>query len=150
MQERAMGIKRAKGRPRKFPGYLVRELRLKQNRQEFNEVLRRHEDQQMHDEGLSHDGAEAEHVDGHAMEAGDGTDEQQHAGDDVEVDYSQWDIGNGQSLLDVVGFQGVHDHDAGQPEAGDDAHEMHMGGEGDEPSADVRLGGEMRVFDLPQ
>ncbi|WVW84022.1 hypothetical protein I302_106050 [Kwoniella bestiolae CBS 10118] len=38
--ERELGIKRRKGRPRKFPGYLVREMRLKKNRKEFNELLR--------------------------------------------------------------------------------------------------------------
>ncbi|WWC89232.1 uncharacterized protein L201_004150 [Kwoniella dendrophila CBS 6074] len=41
-QERELGIKRRKGRPRKFPGYLVREMRLKKNRKEFNELLRNH------------------------------------------------------------------------------------------------------------
>ncbi|WWC94296.1 hypothetical protein V866_001138 [Kwoniella sp. B9012] len=41
--ERAMGIKRRKGRPRKFPGYLVREMRLKKNRKEFNELLRNYQ-----------------------------------------------------------------------------------------------------------
>ena len=38
-----MGIKRKRGRPRKFPGYLVREMRLKKNRSEFNDLLREHE-----------------------------------------------------------------------------------------------------------
>lgn len=35
------GIKPTRGRPRKFPGYLIREMRLKHNREEFREVVRR-------------------------------------------------------------------------------------------------------------
>ncbi|OCF41862.1 hypothetical protein I317_04272 [Kwoniella heveanensis CBS 569] len=45
-QEKAMGIKRQKGRPRKFPGYLVREMRLKKNREEFNQLLNGHDPRQ--------------------------------------------------------------------------------------------------------
>ena len=46
--ERAQGIKRMKGRPRKYPGYLVREMRLKKNRSEYRELLNRYDDD--HDE----------------------------------------------------------------------------------------------------
>ncbi|WVQ99576.1 hypothetical protein IAU59_006712 [Kwoniella sp. CBS 9459] len=50
-QEKALGIKRQKGRPRKFPGYLVREMRLKKNREEFNQLLRGYDDKQSGDDG---------------------------------------------------------------------------------------------------
>jgi hypothetical protein len=50
--DRAMGIKRKKGRPRKFPGYLVRDMRLRKNRAEYLELMRRAE------EGLPLDGIE--------------------------------------------------------------------------------------------
>ena len=66
-EEKALGIKRKKGRPRKFPGYLVREMRLKKNRAEFNEVIRRHEmglplqhDDEGHEHGEGHHGPEHE------------------------------------------------------------------------------------------
>lgn len=38
--ERAQGIKRSRGRPRKYPGYLVRDMRLKKNRQEWEQIKR--------------------------------------------------------------------------------------------------------------
>ena len=44
-EEKALGIKRKKGRPRKFSGYLVREMRLKKNRSEFNELLKRQDEE---------------------------------------------------------------------------------------------------------
>lgn len=44
--EKAQGIKRMKGRPRKYPGYLVREMRLKKNRSEYRELLNRYDDDQ--------------------------------------------------------------------------------------------------------
>lgn len=52
--ERAQGIKRMKGRPRKYPGYLVREMRLKKNRSEYRELLNRYDDD--HDERHHQDG----------------------------------------------------------------------------------------------
>lgn len=51
-EEKALGIKRQKGRPRKYPGFLVRDMRLKRNRAEFHEVQRRFE------QGLPLDGIE--------------------------------------------------------------------------------------------
>ena len=36
---KAAGISRGRGRPRKFPGYLVREMRLVKNREEFKKVV---------------------------------------------------------------------------------------------------------------
>jgi hypothetical protein len=42
LEEKRLGIKRKQGRPRKYDGYLVREMRLKKNRAEFAEVIRRH------------------------------------------------------------------------------------------------------------
>jgi len=43
--EKAQGVKRQKGRPRKYPGYLVREMRLKKNRSEYRELLNRYHGQ---------------------------------------------------------------------------------------------------------
>lgn len=39
LEEKAAGVKRKKGRPRKFPGYLIRDMRLKKNRSEYRELL---------------------------------------------------------------------------------------------------------------
>ncbi|WVR06949.1 hypothetical protein IAU60_003985 [Kwoniella sp. DSM 27419] len=55
-QEKALGIKRQKGRPRKFPGYLVREMRLRKNREEFNELLRSHEERRYMEQVQQHGG----------------------------------------------------------------------------------------------
>jgi hypothetical protein len=40
-----MGLTRKKGRPRKFPGYLVREMRLSKNKAEYEDLLRQYEDE---------------------------------------------------------------------------------------------------------
>ncbi|ORX35801.1 hypothetical protein BD324DRAFT_631765 [Kockovaella imperatae] len=44
-----LGIAKRKGRPRKFPGYLVREMRLRKNREEYIRLLREYEEN--HPEG---------------------------------------------------------------------------------------------------
>ncbi|WWC70102.1 uncharacterized protein I206_104049 [Kwoniella pini CBS 10737] len=159
--ERSLGIKRQKGRPRKFPGYLVREMRLKKNRKEFNELLRTYErntsatedddeddddedDNNIHHQQLdisqNHYGdqnedmakvqeqmrlimnADVENMTNglhHALQVnntGNGVDQAQHQHQHhhEENDFSQWNIQDGQSLLDVVGMGtghgGVGDH----------------------------------------
>ena len=78
-EEKALGIKRKKGRPRKFSGYLVREMRLKKNRGEFNELLKRQDEER----GVPEDEA--------------------HLGDTgVDAPYQDCSEPDGQSLLDVV------------------------------------------------
>ena len=119
-EEKALGIKRQKGRPRKYPGFLVRDMRLKRNRAEFREVQRRFEqglpldgiemkplpeegtDVQMDGEtgeGEEAHGHELHPVDGqaqdHEMEHGH---EPEHGGDDL---YG-WPSDD-QALLDAVG-----------------------------------------------
>ncbi|EIW70389.1 hypothetical protein M231_05638 [Tremella mesenterica] len=124
-QDKAMGIQRARGRPRKFPGYLVREMRLKHNRAQFMEVIRQHEDRNRTSESQNREG-EIQREDN---EEGDDMGEENGVGEEYE-----WDMGQGHSLLDVVGLQqqGIEE-DAGVP------------------SADVHLDrGVMRVFELPQ
>jgi hypothetical protein len=78
--EKAMGLKRQKGRPRKFPGYLVREMRLKKNRSEFNELLRSDE------------------------EGRDDSAVRESSGEGIKPEgYQGWAGDDAQSLLDVVG-----------------------------------------------
>ncbi|WVO16182.1 hypothetical protein L204_103852 [Cryptococcus depauperatus] len=113
-QEKEMGIKRQKGRPRKFPGYLVREMRLKKNRDEFNKVIRIHEEkkkmelvelqidavtnlagsssmlaqeQAIHESSLNDHGNHFDHSHHH------------------EHDYPNWSVQDDQTLLDVVGVE---------------------------------------------
>ncbi|WRT66469.1 uncharacterized protein IL334_003428 [Kwoniella shivajii] len=148
-QERALGIKRRKGRPRKFPGYLVREMRLKKNREEFNELLKGHrerqsfeddeddEDEDDEDDDDDEDDTDEDDEDGNqTMNANqhqqslegimmdvDGLRQalsentnsnphsnsnlhHQHTGhnQDVEEDFGNWSVQDGQTLLDVVGM----------------------------------------------
>nr|ODN88243.1 hypothetical protein L203_02851 [Cryptococcus depauperatus CBS 7841] len=118
-QEKEMGIKRQKGRPRKFPGYLVREMRLKKNRDEFNKVIRLHEEkkkmelvelqidavtnlagsssmlaqeQAIHESSLNDHGNHFDHSHHH------------------EHDYPNWSVQDDQTLLDVVGVGHHHHH----------------------------------------
>jgi hypothetical protein len=79
--EKAQGITRQKGRPRKYPGYLVREMRLKKNRSEFREVLSRYEGDGHHEhdhDGQGHEYGEDMEID-MEMEMGEG--DEQREGD---------------------------------------------------------------------
>lgn len=70
------GPKRQKGRPRKFPGYLVREMRLKKNRAEYRELLRSYTDggepMPLPPLGDPHRSAGDDGDDGDGQEMGDG------------------------------------------------------------------------------
>ncbi|ORY32788.1 hypothetical protein BCR39DRAFT_521571 [Naematelia encephala] len=102
--EMALGIKRRKGRPRKFPGYLVREMRLSKNRSEFNELLRAYEEGRFPRPSGEDQEADGEGVDDEADGGGNGN------GDGDGGEYDTWDysqvgvdVADGQTLLDVVG-----------------------------------------------
>lgn len=97
-EEKALGLKRKKGRPRKFPGYLVREMRLKKNRGEFNELLRR--------QGGAREGEPTEADKDGGIEEGS---------------YADWAGPEGQSLLDVVGAVHLANQttDQGEPQVVD-------------------------------
>jgi len=100
-EERALGIKRLKGRPRKFPGYLVRDMRLKKNRAECNEIHRRAE------AGLPFDGIviRGEEEGGMGEEVGEGLQDGEDQGGQVGVeddDMYGWPSDD-QVLLDAMG-----------------------------------------------
>lgn len=143
--ELAAGIKRQRGRPRKFPGYLVRDMRLKANREEFREVVKRAEEV---DEGGVEEAA-------------------QNSGNRVQDEAGTWETGGGggryeegDGMLDegeeeydwATDPQNLMDAVTGQMSAGDTG--MGLGMEGmddirgedaqqeDEPSANTGLGRE--------
>lgn len=130
------GYRKPKGRPRKFPGYLVREMRLKKNRAEFTDLLRRHGEMER---------IQAQHGDG-AGEEGEAQDQEDHGQGGF------WTDGMEQSILAAVeGLEGPGPNHH---------HETHMdvgvdqGGDEDVPSSRAFEGGgdemEMRrVFGLP-
>ncbi|WVQ72453.1 hypothetical protein IAR50_002005 [Cryptococcus sp. DSM 104548] len=106
-QEKEMGVKRQKGRPRKFPGYLVREMRLKKNRVEFSELMR-HLEEKKGDKELKPE-AVAEQLrlrEEEAMARGredEGDDLRDHGLSHEEHDFANWSVQDNQTLLDVVG-----------------------------------------------
>jgi hypothetical protein len=135
MRDKAAGIKRPRGRPRKYPTLgLVRELRLKANRTEAQEKLRELEAERRRDmEGGADDDGRGQHqsqshadgsggmgtdmemeMDEHELE-GDGEREERERNEDDQAeptdDYSNWNVHDGQSLLDVVsaGMREGHD-----------------------------------------
>jgi hypothetical protein len=65
LEEKSAGIKRKKGRPRKFPGHLVRDMRLKKNRSEYRELLSMYGTDRSDSRGLEHPG------DSHGLEEGE-------------------------------------------------------------------------------
>lgn len=105
--DRAMGIKRKKGRPRKYPGYLVRDMRLRKNRAEYLELIRRTEQglpidhiqihgEEEEEENNEEDNVNVEHLAG--IEGDMGVME-----NDVEQDIEYPWPTDDQALLDVVG-----------------------------------------------
>jgi hypothetical protein len=139
LEEKRLGIKRKKGRPRKYEGYLVRDMRLKRNRVEFAEVIRRHREMEVQKIGLLSEG-EASGLgrdgEGEMMQSGgemegvhDGMDggmahDHEHAELERTIDVQyDWEH-DPQSLLEVVGrgIEGdegmqVDDQDGGEPSA---------------------------------
>jgi hypothetical protein len=121
IRDKSLGIKRPRGRPRKFEGYLVREVRLKRHRDTYLALMRGWEDggrmgnEPVHgdtdDMGLGGDVEDAMHIDGDTMDPN-------LDGDEV---YAAWGH-EGQSLLEAVGHleaqQGVT---SGDVEHNDDA-----------------------------
>ncbi|ODN82085.1 hypothetical protein L202_02400 [Cryptococcus amylolentus CBS 6039] len=107
-REKEMGVKRQKGRPRKFPGYLVREMRLKKNRDEFSELMRQFDDKKGDAKGLKPE-AVAEQMrlreeEAMARGCGDDDDDLRDRGlSHEEHDFANWSVQDNQTLLDVVG-----------------------------------------------
>lgn len=137
------GSGRRKGRPRKFPGYLVREMRLKKNRTEYRELIRNYQDPP-HPHHHDHD-QEMDHENEH-----------EHQGDGGGF----WTDGMEQDILAAVeGLDEGHDHGDGRLGARGEAdnlhaHEHEHENENDVPSSRAfeQEGGEMemrRVFGLP-
>ena len=118
--EKAQGIKRMKGRPRKYPGYLVREMRLKKNRSEYRELLNRYDEDHEHDHV---------HPSGHGHGHGHGHDEDGHGEVDVDMDLGQregeadgggfWSENMERSILAAV--EGLEGEGSGVGE-GDEGH----------------------------
>ena len=139
-EEKALGIHRRRGRPRKYPGYLVREMRLKKNRSEFNDLLRRHET-----EGMEYD---QEPLESDPLPEG-------HGHDHMYPDWPQEDA----TLLDAVDdlHQGIRKIDAENMnvEAHVQAHtQMHAHGDDMDTGEPSGLGksdpGMIEVFGLDQ
>ncbi|KAL1411543.1 hypothetical protein Q8F55_002505 [Vanrija albida] len=134
-EERALGIKRKRGRPRKYPELgLVREMRLKKNRAGVQEKIRLLEERARleaaeHDESGEHDAvAAAEHLHAHLHDgladdaessaaAALATASEVALGEQVAAavvrsahengEHYDWPYQDGQSLLDVVGVDMV-------------------------------------------
>ena len=91
---KALGIKKQKGRPRKFPGYLVREMRLRKNRDEYIHLLREYDE--THPE-MAEGAAAGGSASGGAAEMLELDDRDRMEGDEEEVrralDSSQFELG---------------------------------------------------------
>lgn len=125
--EKELGIKRQKGRPRKFPGYLVREMRLKKNREEFNELMREYEEKKREEELANLEMAgvdtqmelgEGPSLVGHDHHVHDPHLHGEHHGHHEQHDFSDWSVQDDQTLLDVVGV-GHHGMNVGMDEEQD-------------------------------
>lgn len=157
--EKEQGLRKQRGRPRKFPGYLVREMRLKRNRPEYQELLRGYEgpEREVHrdsDELRARGGGHSHgHGHGHDRNHGGGGDEDGDGDHQMGDGGGFWTGDMEQSILAAVGnFQ-------------ETPHDNHGNEEGEGPAGmDVDLeevpssrafeggGGEMemrRVFGLP-
>ncbi|EAL23607.1 hypothetical protein CNBA2540 [Cryptococcus deneoformans B-3501A] len=129
--EKELGIKRQKGRPRKFPGYLVREMRLKKNREEFNELMREYEEKRREEELANLEMAgvdtqihlgEGPSLASHDHHVHDPHLHGEHHGHHEQHDFSDWSVQDDQTLLDVVGV-GHHEMSVGIGEEEQDHHE---------------------------
>ncbi|AFR92414.1 hypothetical protein C343_00283 [Cryptococcus neoformans C23] len=129
--EKELGIKRQKGRPRKFPGYLVREMRLKKNREEFNELMREYEEKKREEEltNLEMAGVDTQIHLGEGPSLADHDHHVhnshlhgEHHGHHEQHDFSDWSVQDDQTLLDVVGV-GHHGMSVGIDEEEQDHHE---------------------------
>lgn len=163
--EKENGVRKQRGRPRKFPGYLVREMRLKKNRPEYQELLRGYEgpEREIHRDSdeLRARGGGGRHGHGanHGHGGGGGGDqdgggngnggEDHHMGDGGEF----WTGDMEQSILAAVGNFQETPHGDGQGE-GEGGAGMDVDDLEEVPSSRAFEGGggemEMRrVFGLP-